>query len=105
MTNVTPIQQPAIADIRNALQLAQLGADGHYREGPQTFGDIARLLEHALEQLSEPNEAAIRVTTRILHAGMGDRAFTLLPDGHRMARDTSAAILYAQVTGCAPETL
>lgn len=108
MTNMTPIQQPAIEDIRNAVQIAEIRAHERLTGAPDirnAFAAIAVLLRHAMEQLGEPNEAAIRVTQEILHAGMGERAFDLLPDGHRIARDTASSILYAQMTGFSPETL
>lgn len=110
MTDTIPLTQPPIEDLRNCLMVAELGVDllhhiDHEQDAASAFGDIARLIRHALEGISEPNEAAIRFTTRILLAGMGERAFTLVPDGHRVARDIAAAILHAQVTGLSPDTL
>lgn len=51
----TPLSnnQPAIEDLRNALTMAQLAAEGWvpYSDRLAAFADIARLVEHALMEL------------------------------------------------------
>lgn len=105
MTPVVPIQQPPIEDLRNALQIAQAcGDDPLVYEGvTNIFKDIARLIRHAIEGLSEPNAAAIRDATVMLRAAMGPTAFELAEP--RLARSVAEVILHAQVTGYSPETL
>jgi len=103
MTNVTPIQQPAIEDLRNALMIAELGPDlfhhiDHEQDAGSAFGDITRLLRHALEQLGEPNLAAVQATEILVREWHGT------PDEQRSARDTAAGILHAQMTGAVPPT-
>ena len=104
MTNVTPLVQPPRDDIVNALYIAELGGDGQYGgnnrydEVSSAFQDIARLLKHALEQLGEPNLAAVQATEILVREWHGT------PDGQRSARDTAAGILHAQLTGAVPPT-
>ena len=45
--------QGPVEDVRNALTMAQLGAKGYipYEDRLRAFGDISRLLEHALVEL------------------------------------------------------
>ena len=108
MTNVTPIQQPPIEDIRNALQIAQLWIEANPAQRAATFaptalGDIARLLKHALEGLSEPSLAAVQAAATMLREAGG--AYD--NEGHvepRYARDAAAVILHAQLTGEVPKT-
>jgi len=94
MTEVTPLVQPPVEDIRNAAMIAEswalLNEDRGERIPAETLWDIARLLRHALAQLGEPNEAAIQAA-RLW--------FPLLPNE---ARDCVAAILDAQLRGAAP---
>ena len=68
------------------------------RDSRGAIGDIARLLRHALEQLGEPNLAAVQATEILVREWHGT------PDAQRSARDTAAGILYAQMTGKVPKT-
>lgn len=90
MPNVTPIQQPPIEDLRNALQIAN-AADGG-------FGAIARLIRHAIEGLSEPSLAAMQAGEILLREWSGT------PEPERQLRDTVAGILHAQLSGIVPKT-
>lgn len=98
--SVTPIQQPPIEDLRNALQALVAWREESLRGDLE---DVERLLAHAIEGLSEPNAAAIHVATAMLRAAMGPTAFELADP--RLARDTASVILNAQLTGFSPETL
>jgi hypothetical protein len=103
MANVTPLVQPPVEDIRNALQIAQLWVEANpvqrfVLDAPMAMGDIARLLKHALEGLSEPSLAAVQATEILMREWHGT------PDGQRSARDTAAGILWAQLTGAVPPT-
>jgi hypothetical protein len=62
------------------------------------FESVARLLKHALEQLGEPNLAAVQATEILVREWHGT------PDAQRSARDTAAGILWAQLTGAVPPT-
>jgi len=98
MPNVTPLIQPPVEDLRNALQIAQLWNDyGPYPNsgGKRPFGDIARLLRHALEGLGEPNEAALQAAMPWVHDDSPYDAGPLAK--RRAARDLAAAILNAQL--------
>lgn len=102
MTPITPIQQPALEDLKNALQIAQLWMDGapekYWERTAVAFGDIARLLKNVLEALSEPNLAAVQaaeILVREYHGSLDDQ---------RSARDVAAGILRAAVTGEIPPT-
>lgn len=104
MANVTPIQQPVLEDLKNALTIASLGYDGYlggdsrYDEVGSGFGDIVRLLRHAIEGLSEPNLAAMQAGEILLKEWHGT------PEPERQLRDTLAGILRAQLTGQVPPT-
>jgi len=106
MTDVTPLVQPPVEDLRNALQIAEAQIEvadigmGPMSELVPTFESIARLLRHALAQLGEPNTAAIDAAKVVLRernalAGFAD-------DEVRYARDCAAAILDAQLRGAPP---
>lgn len=104
MTNVQPIQQSIVEDLRNALTIAGMGRDRYFGVHPPSndaigaFGDIARLLRHALDQLGEPNLAAVQaaeILVREYHGSLDDQ---------RNARDVAAGILKAAVTGEIPRT-
>ena len=101
MTDVTPIQQPPIEDIRNATMIAEswalLNEDRGERIPAETLRDVARLLRHALAQLGEPNEAAIQTAYALIFGS--DEA---TPESLRVARDEAAAILDAQLRGAPP---
>ena len=94
---VTSTQPPA-EDLRNALQIADMGRDGFLTSGADQaealdgFRDIVRLLQHALQGLAEPNEAAITVAWGFLPRD-------ILGDPRRHARDLAAVILKAQLSG------
>jgi len=97
MTNVQPIQQPPIEDLRNALQITQFHS--HERvNGSPAFDDIARLLRHAIMGLSEPNLAAMQAGAILLAEWQGT------PEPQRQLRDTIQGILHAQLTGEIPQT-
>jgi|SRR6267378_8474118 len=106
MSNVTPLrsQETVVGGLKNALWIAELGRDGEfgslprYDEAMGAFGDIARLLRHAIEGLSEPNLAAVQaaeILVREYHGSLDDQ---------RNARDVAAGILKAAVTGLVPGT-
>jgi len=62
----TPLHQPPIESLRNALQIAWAWRDrdqGLYTAGRDIhpFNDIARLIKDALDKLSEPHPATVRV--------------------------------------------
>lgn len=107
MTTVTPLQQPPIEDLRNAQMIADMwalpipaGRSMDTAEAQGAFGDIARLVRHAIEGLSDPNLAAVQaaeiLTREIEESTAVDRL--------REARDLAAAILRAQLTGEIPRT-
>ncbi len=104
MTNVTPIQQPCLESLKNALWIAELGRDGEfgslprYDEAMGAFGDIARLLKNVLEALSEPNLSAMQAGEILLKEWSGT------PEPQCQLRDTIAGILHAQLTGEIPRT-
>jgi len=109
MTSLHPIRQAPAEDLRNALQIVEMYGDPMVQApgfpDHALFADIARLIRHALEGLSEPNEASLKVSREILRAALGS-AFELLPEsGERWVRDTVAVIVRAQITGVSPETL
>ena len=94
---MTPIQQPPIEDLRNALQVASLWLElppGDSEHG-KAFADVARLLRHALEGLGEPNEAALQAAMPWVHDDSPYDAGPLAK--RRAARDLAAAILNAQL--------
>lgn len=90
---IQPIQQPAIADIRNALQALIAWREESLRGD---LRDVERLLRHALEGLGEPNAAAIQAADAMLKTY--DRNTVDAASG-RSARDTAAVILNAQLRG------
>ena len=100
MTNIIPMhsQETVEGAIRNALQIAQVWEQDAYRGDRPAFLNIARLLRHALEQLGEPNLAAVQAAEVLLREWHGT------PDEQRSARDTAAGILHAQMTGAVPPT-
>lgn len=91
MTDVQPIVQPAIENIKNAAAIAHAWASPRLQNEPEiadAFAGIARLLKDAIGQLGQPNEAAVAAL----------RAW----DQHysqRDARDAAAVVLKAQLTG------
>lgn len=97
MPNVQPIQQPPIEDLRNALQIAKSYVE---LEQPfwQTYEDIARLLAHAIEGLSEPSLVAMQAGEILLKEWQGT------PEPQRQLRDTIQGILQSQLTGVVPPT-
>lgn len=98
-TPVTPIQQPPVEDLLNALQIAQAWYD---QTGMLPYGDIARLIRHALDQLGEPNLASIQAAATMLREAQAEsQGFAV---NQRYARDAAAAILKAQLTGAIPRT-
>lgn len=92
---VQPIQQPAIADIRNALQALVAWREESLRGD---LKDVERLLRHALEGLGEPNLASVQAAEVMLREWEGSY------DTQRNARDVAAVILRAAVTGEIPPT-
>jgi hypothetical protein len=89
-TPITPLRSPAIADLRNALQLAVTygSKDVADSDAKQALGRIQGLVARVIAQLGEPNEAAV-ATVQVFHPQLG----------WRNARDVAAAIIYAAVTG------
>src|SRR5258706_16468053 len=107
MTTVTPLVSPPLDDIRNAAQIAEAWAgisQGQVDQeegdpGPYfAFRDIARLIRHALESLSEPSLAAMQAGEILLKEWSGT------PEPQRQLRDTIHGILNAQLTGEIPRT-
>jgi hypothetical protein len=95
-TPVTPLRSPAIADLRNALQLAVTygSKDVADSDAKQALHRVQGLVARAIASLGEPNGAALAVVA------------TMTPDCHapfhmqaREIRDFAAAVLYAAVTG------
>ena len=101
MTDVTPLVQPPVEDLRNALQIAVCQCVPPHSERERdmalAFVDVARLIQHALAQLGEPNEAAIQTAYALI---FGSHEAT--PESLRVARDEAAAILDAQLRGAPP---
>lgn len=108
MADVLPLHshETVVGALRNALTIADMGRDGHlwenrelgYDEISPAFQDIARLIRHAIEGLSEPNLASIQaaeILVREYHGSLDDQ---------RNARDVAAGILKAAVTGEIPRT-
>src|SRR5882672_8774885 len=98
MPNVQPIQQPVLEDLRNCLMIAELGVDSihhidHEQDAAGCLGDIARLLKHAIEGLSEPSLAAVQAAATMLREAPDPGHVDIL----RYARDTAAVILKAQL--------
>src|SRR5258706_15132908 len=107
MTTVTPLVSPPLDDIRNAAQIAEAWAgisQGQVDQeegdpGPYfAFRDIARLIRHAIESLSEPNLAAMQAGEVFLHEWAGT------PGPQRPLRDTIQGLLSAQLSGVVPKT-
>lgn len=104
MTPITPIKAPALADLRNALQLAVTYGDKDVAdsEAKQALDRIRGLVALAIGKLGEPNEASLRAA-RIM---MLEQPYptTLLPEDEpawrdRQIRDMVALVLHAAVTG------
>lgn len=98
--SVQPLVQPPVEDIRNAAQIAQSWAESRALSGSpygDAFGDVARLLKHALAQLGEPNFASIQAAATMLRDAPGPGDPTDFEN--RYARDTAAVILNAQLRG------
>lgn len=95
---ITPLKAPALADLRNALQLAVAYGEKEIpdAEAKQALGRIRGLIATALAKLSEPNAAAVRAALSALGF---ESASAYRPDHERDARDTAAVILHAAVTG------
>lgn len=105
MPNVQPIQQPVIEDLRNALQIAQMWVARNWdfedaNAVDHAIEDIARLIRHAIEGLSEPSLAAVQAAAILTREIEESTAV----DRQREARDLAAAILRAAVTGEIPRT-
>ena len=101
MTTYTPIQQPPVESLKNALTIADFGARGLHYAKVSPYGDIARLIRDALEKLSEPSLAAIQAARILIPEYYGKH-----PDYEdaRAIRDTVAGILKAQLEGTVPKT-
>jgi hypothetical protein len=85
--------QPILENLRNALMTAQAWSQpaiGGEPEITKAFAGIAQLLRASLEQLGEPNEAAIHAADVMLRHTVG------APD-RRAARDAASVILNAQL--------
>jgi hypothetical protein len=111
-TPVTPLRSPAIADLRNALQLAVTygSKDVADSDAKQALHRVQGLVARAIASLGEPNEAAITAanlfmdgfTRTLIQPGngpIGQRVAEAWATDRRKARDVAAAILYAAVTG------
>jgi hypothetical protein len=105
MTDVTPLHPVETVEgaLRNALTIAEMGRDGYlHDEVREGYQDMARLLRHTLNGLSEVSPAAVSealVLIRCLPAYAGLEALTVT---EREARDIAAAILDAQLRGAPP---
>jgi hypothetical protein len=95
-TPITPLRSPAIADLRNALQLAVTygSKDVADSDAKQALHRVQGLVARAIASLGEPNGAALAVVA------------TMTPDRNapfhmqaREIRDFAAAVLHAAVTG------
>ncbi|HEX9239234.1 MAG TPA: hypothetical protein VF910_01090 [Candidatus Bathyarchaeia archaeon] len=100
-TPITSLKAPALADLRNALQLAVTYGDKDIADSDakQALDRIRGLIAQALAKLGEPNAAAVKMVKDLLHSAMGDRAFELIADQDRTARDSAALIICAAMTG------
>lgn len=116
-TPITPLKAPALADLRNALQLAVTYGDKDVADSDakQALGRIRGLVAQAIGKLGEPNKAALE-TARLMvgvyrippNTGVEwDTMFEPTQAGRRARletelreiRDIAAAILHAAVTG------
>jgi len=88
MTPITPISQPPIESLRNALQIAECYRDTLAPGGVEPFLDIARLIRDALDKLSEPHPATVSVAGILLHQWLVGPPQEL----ERMVRDFAAAV-------------
>lgn len=101
-TPITPIKAPALADLRNALQLAVTYGDKGVADSDakQALDRIRGLIAQAIGKLGEPNRAAITAATVMIHDAedmSGEEVGTEFYE--RLARDAAAAILHGAVTG------
>lgn len=104
--SVQPLVQPPVEDLRNALQVCA----GSIAEWPHSSAEhdrarleqelkvVARLIRHALDQLGEPNLAAMQAGEILVREWNGSFA------DQRNIRDVVAGILHAQLTGEIPPT-
>lgn len=97
MTPITPLKAPALADLKNALQLASVYGDKDVADSDakQALDRIRGLIAQALAKLGEPNNAAVEAAV-LMFAELppfGDETFP------RKARDAAAVILHAALTG------
>ena len=105
MPNVTPLHESVQHHLGNAAQIAEFWA--HFDRGAvehpvaDAFAAIRDHLKAALEQLGEPNLAAIQATATMLGEVEGRLPVVM---NHREWRDIAAVILRAQVTGNVPPT-
>lgn len=92
MTPITPIKAPALADLRNALQLAVTYGDKDIADSDakQALDRIRGLIAQAIGKLGEPNGAAIEAAD--VFVGKGEYEA-------RVLRDLCAVILHAALTG------
>jgi len=100
MTEVTPLHPVETVEgaLRNALTIAEMGRDGYlHDEVREGYQDLARLLRHTLNGLSEPNATAIQTAYALIFGS--DEA---TPESLRVARDEAAAILSSQLRGAPP---
>lgn len=98
MTPITPIKAPALADLKNALQLAVIYGDKDVADSDAktALERIRGLIACALAKLSEPNAPALSVARKVFPSSYSARN----------VRDYTAAILYAAVTyGSGPSFL
>jgi len=99
-----PIRQPPIEDLRNALQIAEMGSAGSFGLAPEyenaiaAFSDVARLLRHAISQLGEPSLETVQAASTLVRESDGFR------EDPRWIRDLCQGILDAQIKGTIPPT-
>lgn len=96
-TPVTPLRSPALADLQNAMQIADVyaGKDIADSDAKQALGRVRKLVAQALASLGEPNGAAVQAARPF--TGRNDMSDVV--GDYRRARDAAAVILHAALTG------
>jgi len=107
MTDVTPLVQPPIEDIRNAAMIADSWASlPTLRKDPDmiraALQDIGRLLKHALAQLGEPTAETVSEALVLMRCLSAFGSLNAPSVTEREARDIASAILNQQLRGAPP---
>src|SRR5688572_9987409 len=72
MTPVTPIRQPPIEDLRNALQICIAYADPNVADSDamRQLERVKQLIQAANDKLGEPHERTVEAALRFLSGGV-----------------------------------